>query len=270
MCLILFAHRARPGLPLLVAANRDEFHGRPTAPASWWQDAPGTLAGRDLRGGGTWMGVARDGRWAALTNVRGGGAPADASAPSRGALVADYLRGDAPAADYLARVAAVRDRFDGFNLLVGDAEGVRHLGNRGDGDARLLPPGVYGLSNAPWGTPWPKTERGAAALRELMGGPEAPDDDALFRLLADAEPAPDDALPDTGIGRERERALSSLFIDTPGYGTRASTLLRMDDSGEVRLVERSWGGGVVVTGERSFRFARATASAPPSRWCRTG
>lgn len=232
MCTLLFAVDAHPRYRLVVAANRDEFYGRPTAAAHWWPDAPQVLAGRDLQAGGTWLGVARDGRWAALTNVRD---PRDIrpGAPSRGALVAEFLRGDAPADAYLRSIAP--GRYQGFNLVAGDPDGVWYLSQKEDAPRRLAP-GVYGVSNAQLDTPWPKVERGKAGLRALLGRAEIGADE-LLALLADRSPAADEALPDTGVGLELERALSPLFIAMPGYGTRSSTALVVEAGGAVRLRE---------------------------------
>ncbi len=237
MCLILLAHDAHPRYRLVVAANRDEFYERPTAPAAWWDDAPAVLAGRDLRGGGTWMGITRGGRFAAVTNYRDV-APPSPDAPSRGHLVGDFLAGDGAPGAYLRALEPRAGEYAGFNLLVGDGSGLWYYGNRG-GDARPLGPGVYGLSNALLDTPWPKVERGRAALREAVSSGEDVDPEALFRILWDAEPAPDLLLPDTGVGIERERMLSSSFIRSPEYGTRASTVLLVGRDGRVRFVERS-------------------------------
>jgi uncharacterized protein with NRDE domain len=220
VCTLLFAAGIHPRYSLVLAANRDEFYARKTAPAGWWPDAPGLFAGRDLQAGGTWFGVTRRGRWAALTNVRD---PANIrlDVRSRGALVADYLRGTAAPGEYLAAVEG--ERYDGFNLVIGDADGVWYMNNR-SGDRRRLEPGLYGLSNARLDTPWPKVVRGKAGLRELLAG-EAIDVAAIMAMLADATPADDAALPDTGVGIELERALSSLCIAMPGYGTRVSTAM---------------------------------------------
>jgi uncharacterized protein with NRDE domain len=243
MCLILFALDAHPEYPLVVAANRDEFYARPTAPAAWWPDAPGALAGRDLRSGGTWMGVTRGGRFAAVTNVRDP-LPVSPDAPSRGHLVGEFLRRDDAPEAYLRALEPRAAEYPGFNLLVGEGGRLWYFGNRAGEPPRELEAGVYGLSNALLDTPWPKTERGKAGLRAALAGSGPPDPEALFRLLWDAEPAPDPLLPDTGVGIELERMLSSPFIRSAEYGTRASTVLLVDRSGVVTFVERG-----VVAGE---------------------
>jgi uncharacterized protein with NRDE domain len=237
MCLIVLAHDAHPRHRLIVAANRDEFYDRPTAPAAWWSDAPGILAGRDLREGGTWMGVTRTGRFAAITNYREMTPPR--AAPSRGALVADFLRGGLPARAYSDDVAARGAAYNGFNLLVGDPGGLFYVSNRAEGVKRLEP-GVYGLSNALLDTPWPKVLRATAAMRSTIAAAEADGwESGLWEMLGDRVIAADGDLPDTGVGAERERLLSPPFIASGVYGTRASTVLTIGHDGQVTFVERS-------------------------------
>lgn len=235
MCLILVAWRVREDFPLIVAANRDEFHDRPTAPADFWEERPGLLAGRDLKAGGTWLGVTRRGRWAALTNYRDPSAFRPA-APSRGRLVLDYLAGRATPPGYLRRIAAAADGYNGFNLLAGDRRSLCWFSNRGGGG--VLAPGLYGLSNGLLDAPWPKVARGKEGLAALLVQPPAPSPEALLALLADRSLPPDGELPVTGVGLERERVLAPLFIAAPGYGTRSSTVLMVDRSGGVTFVER--------------------------------
>lgn len=242
MCLILLAWETHPRWRLVAAANRDEFHARPTAPADWWP-APAThvLAGRDLQAGGTWLGVTRGGRFAAITNVR---EPQRymVGAPSRGHLVGNFLLSRAPSLAYLAMLMPTAGAFNGFNLLVMDGTTLGYFSNRGQG-MRTLPPGVYGVSNHLLDTPWPKVTRGKDDLRAALA---LEDDDALearlFEALARRDPAPEAELPETGVGAERERALSSAFIVTPEYGTRSSTVLLVGRDGEVRMTERTTGG----------------------------
>ncbi|CAN5753530.1 NRDE family protein [soil metagenome] len=259
MCLILFAHRVHRDYPLAFAANRDEFYDRPTAPAAFWEDAPHVLAGRDARAGGTWMGVTRSGRWAALTNYRDP-PTARPGTPSRGALVADYLRGEERPEEYVSAVAARADSYDGFNLLVGDLNGVYYFGHRMAGDAtpRELEPGLYGLSNHLLDTPWPKVARGKRVLQELLDSGR-PTPDALLDLLYDTEIAPLHDLPQTGVGAEWERALSASFIATPSYGTRASSALLMDRISRVTFVERSFLPGPRASGDVRLEFRLATS-----------
>lgn len=254
MCLILFAHEAHPEYRLVVAANRDEFYERPTAPAGWWEDAPRVLAGRDLRSGGTWLGITPGGRFAAVTNYREM-EPAPPGTPSRGHLVGDFLRGEEPPAAYLGALSARAGEYAGFNLLVGDGSSLWYASNRGGGVAGLRA-GVYGLSNGLLDTPWPKVERGRAALGEVVAEGGGIDPEALFRILWDAEPAPDPLLPETGVGIERERMLSSPFIASPTYGTRASTVLLVRRDGTAAFVERT-----VVPGRPEWSEAAYTLEA---------
>jgi uncharacterized protein with NRDE domain len=238
MCLIVFSWQVVPGLPLMVAANRDEFYNRPASPAAWWQDHPNVYAGRDLQGGGTWIGITREGRFAALTNVRAPGERRP-NAPTRGTLVVDYLTGEASPADYLAQLAGAAADYNGFNLLVGDKDRLHWYSNRAEGDPRNgqpLAPGVYGLSNALLDTPWPKVTRTKAQFCSLLcqGAPA----ETYFEMLTDTTRASDCRLPETGLGIERERELSAVFISSPGYGTRNSTLVRITSDGNATLTEQ--------------------------------
>ncbi len=221
MCLIALAWQAHPDYPLIVMANRDEFYRRPTTPARFWPEAPQLLAGRDLAAGGTWLGVTRQGRFAALTNYRD---PAAGSAQrSRGLLVSGFLQGRLSAWDYALAVAGEGLHYGGFNLLLGDTRALVALSNRGMGPTRLEP-GLYGLSNHLLDTPWPKVERAKAGLRQAL--PELTPE-RLADLLRDDLQADDATLPDTGVGLVMERMLSPLFISSPHYGTRASSVLML-------------------------------------------
>ncbi|HDS1737276.1 NRDE family protein [Pseudomonas sp. BP8] len=235
MCLIVFAWRPGHALPLIVAANRDEFYARPTQALAAWEDAPGVYAGRDLEAGGTWLGIGPGGRFAALTNIRD---PGQAPGPrSRGELVAAYLRGELAVEQYLDQVASRSARYSGFNLLVGDAEQLGFVHAR-EATPRLLEAGVYGLSNAGLDTPWPKLVKTRTGLEQLL---DEADPQRLLTLLADGQPAADADLPQTGVGLATERLLSSAFIASQNYGTRASTVLIVDAQGRRRMVERSFG-----------------------------
>jgi len=241
MCLILFAHQLRPDLPLVLLANRDEYLDRATAPLAPWAEAPDVVGGRDLLAGGSWLGVGADGRWAAVTNVREG-EPSLPGAPSRGQLVRDYLLGRDPPAAFVTRLVPRMMAYAGFNLLLGNCTEVWSIGNREPAPVQLSP-GLYGLSNGRLDTPWPKVERGKAALLALLAEPQ-PTVEQGFRLLADRETFPDQQLPDTGIPLEWERALSATFIIAPerGYGTRSSTVLLRVANGETLMVERTFAG----------------------------
>ncbi len=255
MCLILIGWKACPGLDLVVAANRDEAYDRPTAASGWWPEAPGVLAGRDLREGGTWLGVTRGGRLAALANVRGRGAGVP-GAPSRGHLVRDFLLSRETAEAYALRLRAEGDRYPPFNLLLFDGRDLLAVSNRADG-FRRLEAGVWGFSNGVLDEPWPKTVAGTGALRALLSQ-RIPEPEDLLALLSDDRPAPDGSLPETGIGLEAERLLSPIFTRTPTYGTRSSTVVLFSAEGAVSWTELQTGpgssGGEVVRHE--FRLER--------------
>ncbi|MFC7517724.1 NRDE family protein [Herbaspirillum sp. GCM10030257] len=238
MCLIVFAWQVVPAIPMVAAGNRDEFYERPAAPADWWTDDSQVYAGRDLRGGGTWMGVTRDGRFAAITNVRDPATKRE-PAPSRGELVAGYLTGDMGPEAYIASIAPEASQYNGFNLLVGDANKLVWLTNAITNDERngkALAPGVYGLSNGLLDDPWPKVVRTKAQFSSLLcqGAPE----DAYFEMLTDTARAPDCRLPKTGVSLEWERVLSAVCIQSPEYGTRTSTVARIFSNGTAALQER--------------------------------
>lgn len=239
MCLILLAYDSHPEYPLVFAGNRDEFYDRPAAPAAFWTEAPHVLAGRDLASGGTWLGVTRRGHWATVTNVRDQ-TPYRDDAPSRGHLVAEYLKTEPDPESYLRDVADRADAYNGFNLLVGTPTTLYYVSNRG-GTPQAVSPGVHGMSNAQLDEPWPKVERGTSRLRSVLEHDLTPE--SLLDLLEDRKPAPDDQLPETGVGRDTERELSPPFIEGDRYGTRASTVLLIDRSGTVTFVERTFDRG---------------------------
>lgn len=251
MCLIVLALDAHPHWPVVIAANRDEFFARPTQAAQFWPEQPDLLAGRDLEQGGTWMGITTSGRIAAITNFRDGTRARGSGKRSRGLLVRDFLTStmDVDAfADALARAA---DDYDGFNLLFGAQGRFIHFSNRSR-VATPLPLGIYGLSNHLLDTPWPKVERAKLALREALQAPEPALHERLEVLLRDDARAPDHALPDTGVTREWERMLSSVFIRTEAYGTRASTTVSIDRCGAIEFIERSFGANGDQIDRRAF------------------
>jgi uncharacterized protein with NRDE domain len=253
MCLILLSYKQHPVYPLVFAANRDEFYDRPSAPASFWEDRPDLLAGRDLKEGGTWLGITRGGRMAALTNYRDP-ASVKLQAPSRGWLVQDYLCGRGDTEIFLRKLEKQADQYNGFSVILGDPFHLYYFSNR-NGTIELTP-GLYGLSNSLLNTPWPKVERGKQGLHALLSQTGDPLPEDLFSILRDQARPEDRQLPDTGIGLEWERILSSLFITSPIYGTRSSSLLLVDRQRSVTFMERTYNEGSEpwVTAKFQFRI----------------
>jgi uncharacterized protein with NRDE domain len=257
MCLVLIALDSHPAYPLIVAANRDEFYDRPTAPAAFWADAPSVLAGRDLKADGTWLGIDRRGRFAAVTNYRLG--QREPPAPrSRGRLVSDFLTTDTDARAHIERARSDAALYNGFNLIASDAGGLFYYSNRED-RVRPLVPGVYGLSNHLLDTPWPKVASAKTAFDALLNGGASDLTAELFLLLSDRNRPADDLLPSTGVGREWERLLSSAFIASEDYGTRSSTVLLVRREGGIVFIERTFGPGGAPAEQVSFEFQRDAA-----------
>jgi len=247
MCLIVFSWQVISNHPFISVSNRDEYYSRPSAAAAWWADFPQVYAPRDLQQGGTWMGVARilsgGHKFAALTNVRDGSAALSA-APSRGELVADYLKTGDSVESYVRQVAGSMDRYNGFNLLLGEISPARQelcwLSNRNTDNPRngqLLAPGIYGLSNGALDAPWPKVRKTKAEMASLLCQ-HAPQE-AYFEMLSNTLPAPDNRLPDTGVSLAMERLLSATCIESDFYGTRSSTLLKLNSQFEMEFNERT-------------------------------
>lgn len=242
MCLILFAYKVHPDYKLIVAANRDEFYKRPTAPAHFWEDSPDILAGRDLEKLGTWMGVTSQGRFAALTNYRNPKEVAEGKR-SRGELVADALKYNGNLSDYMQELARNKNQYPGYNLLAGDANELYYYSNIGL-ELRKLEPGIYGVSNHLLNTEWAKVKIGKDGLAKIITGKKEDLIENLFSLLQNAERASDELLPNTGVPLDMERMLSPLFIKSDNYGTRSSTIMIMSDNG-IRYVERVFTNGQV-------------------------
>jgi uncharacterized protein with NRDE domain len=251
MCLLLFAYHSHPEYRLILAANRDEFHARPTQAAHWWADEPDIFAGRDLEKSGTWMGVVRDEKFAALTNFRDP-SQSKSSAPSRGLLVSDYLRGGISPAEYLAQLTQSADQYEAFNLFLGDKHSLWYFSSR-DKIAHELKAGVYGLSNATLDEPWPKVTHGKQGLTKILA--ENVNENNLFSLLSDRTIYHDDHLPQTGVPLEWERRLSATFIVSPEYGSRCSTLLLIGKDGRMEFVERSFDAGGEITETKRADFS---------------
>jgi uncharacterized protein with NRDE domain len=250
MCLISFALNAHPDYPLLVVANPADFHDRPTAAAGFWREQPGLLAGRDLVAGGTWLGITRRGRFAAITNHRN--PPTVPAEPrSRGMLTLDFLTGTATPTAYLSQLATSAGDYAGFNLLVGDGEEFAYFSNI-EQQLRTLDSGVYSLSNGLLDSNWPKQRLARKRLSDLLR--DEIDHEQLAVTLLDPSPAPDSALPDTGVGLAQERALSAPFINLPGYGTRSTTSLSVHRQGRITLLEQRFGEGGVAAGSSRFSF----------------
>lgn len=256
MCLILLAWQAHSEFPLVIAANRDEFFLRPTAPMQFWDDAPNLLAGRDLSAGGSWMGITRQGRFAALTNFREAEKNRESSitAPSRGKLVSNFLVSKISARKYLTELAQQSDAYNGFNLLCGSLkDGPWYFSNRGGVEKpRRLESGVYGLSNHLLDTLWPKVAQGKSDMAQALAA--LPREAPLFELLHDEKIHEDGSLPRTGISLEWERALSAAFVNMPGYGTRSSSVLLLERQGFVCFDEQTWHPGAKLGNRNRFRF----------------
>ena len=253
MCLIIFAWQSHREHRLLLGANRDEFHARESAPLGAWDDEPRVIAGRDLVAGGTWLGVSRKGRFAAVTNVRDPKA-GDRQAPrSRGELTGDFLRGDVSPEAYLEMVATRSQEYLGFNLLVADSESLWYLHGGPDIDSapQMLAPGVYGLSNAALDVPWPKVRRGKAAMDSIVTNAAAgspPDHEELLSCVQDTSLASEDELHANGLPPEMARPLSAQFIVTPTYGTRCSTSLMLSEAGDLEIQEQRFDPTGALTG----------------------
>jgi uncharacterized protein with NRDE domain len=257
MCLIVFAWNPGGAQRLVVAANRDEFHARPAAPATFWDDAPQVLAGRDLQARGTWLGVTRAGRFAAVTNVRdpqpGTGMPAPRS---RGDLTREFLEGRQSPAQFAAALARGNADFDGFNLLIADDSELWyvHGGRRSHSHAQPLAAGVFGLSNASLDVPWPKVRRARARLEALLPRLPHADHDALAQCVADRRLASEKELAGQGLEGEMARRLSAQFIVTPRYGTRCTTTLQIDGRGSGSFRELRFDAAGRESGRSEFRL----------------
>lgn len=251
MCLVLIAWRVDAQFPFLLAANRDEFHARPAAAAAWWRYHPRLLAGRDLQAGGTWLGVTRTGRFAALTNYRGA-EQRRVDAPSRGSLVVDMLESGDSVARGLDHLREVGPRYNGFNLIFSDGESLGIYESAME-HGRELGPGIYGLSNHLLDTPWPKVKNAKSRLAQALRDPC--DTAPLLALLRDDRLAPDEQLPQTGLSLPWERLLSSAFVRAPDYGTRCSTIIRIDARSRAYFDEWGWDLNGAQIGQTSLNFA---------------
>jgi uncharacterized protein with NRDE domain len=262
MCLLIFAHRTHSRYPLVLAANRDEFHTRPTAASAFWPEHPWLLAGRDLAQGGTWMGLTRDGRFAAITNYRDPARTAPAPR-SRGELPLNYLTGDRGPESFLLDLLPRAQEYAGFNLLLGTIDNLWYLTNslpQGSCIPQRLAPGLYGLSNARLDTPWPKVVLGKDRLRALLLQGEI-DHAALAEVVGDRQLADPQELQRQGLDQGMDPILSAQFITTGAYGTRSSTSLWIDNKGLASWRESCFDsrGSTVEQREESF-----TLEGPPA------
>ena len=250
MCLILFAWQAHPQYPLVLAANRDEFHQRPTAEADFWEDAPEVLAGRDLQAGGTWLGVNRGGRFAAVTNYREPTEPTLPGNRSRGNLVSEFLMSRVPPSGYAEAVQRQAEEYQGFNLLVGNRDSLAYVSNRGDGTI-AVEPGVHGLSNHLLDTGWPKVVAGRETLAKLLDE-ETVEPESLFELLADRTLAPGEIPEHIEKHLAPERVMNHYFIVSDVYGTRSSSVLLLGRNGSIYFSERQYNAMGQATNTRRF------------------
>ncbi len=236
MCLLLVSYNTHPEYKLIIAANRDEFYNRPAEPAAYWKEYPLLLAGRDLQAGGTWLGITRQGRLAAITNYRDM-KNLKTEAPSRGELVKDFLTGTESPGKFSERLLTSAEKYNGYNLIFGDMHELRYFSNQTKKPVKLLP-GIYGLSNHLLDTPWHKVEKSKTSFKKILSK-ENILPEALFEILTDTSVPPDELLPDTGLALEIERAVSPVFVATPFYGTRSSTVILIDKNNRVTFIEKS-------------------------------
>lgn len=252
MCLLLIANKIHPEYKIIIAANRDEFYNRPALKAGFWEEKPGLLAGRDLEGGGTWLGITKSGRFSAVTNYRDFYKEQKQNAPTRGKLTTDFLLGSATPEEYSGELQEKADSYNGFNLIYGVIDNLFYYSNETDHVVKIEA-GLYGLSNALLNTSWPKVSNSKKYISELIKEKKVSNEN-LFNILADKKPAADNLLPDTGVGAEREKVLSSNFIKTPGYGTRCSTVILINNNDEISFTERTFKHDSEQVSEVKFEF----------------
>ena len=258
MCLIAIATRIHPLYPLIIAANRDEFYHRPTAPLEFWQDHPNILAGRDLEQNGTWLGITKTGRIAAITNFREP-ASIDPHAPSRGLLINNFLSSDQHPEDYLQAIKDSGEKYNGFNLVVGDMHQLWWYSNKNKDSVNShivkITPGIHMISNHLMDTPWPKTIKTKSGIQDICHRENAIDPKDIFQVLSDRNQPPDEQLPETGVGRQWERILSPVFVSSDIYGTRSSAVILSDNDGRITFAERTFksqGNPPIIEKTRTF------------------
>ena len=251
MCLIVFANNVHPKYKLIFAANRDEFYNRPSEQAEFWSEYPDLLAGKDLQAGGTWLGITKQGRFAAITNYRDL-KNLKPNAPSRGNLTLDFLISDISPQEYYTKLKPTINEYNGFNLLPGTVDELFYFSNMTDGLMKIES-GIHGISNAVLNTPWPKVEKGKQQLQRLLQQDEIHAWEVID-ILKNSNPAKDQDLPDTGVGPELERMLSPIFIKSEKYGTRCSTVVMIDNDNNVKFVEKFFFDGIGHFSNREFKF----------------
>ena len=251
MCLLLISYKVHPGYPLIIAANRDEFYNRPTEKAHFWKNHPELLAGRDLEAGGTWLGVTKSGRFAAVTNYRDMRTLKD-KAESRGELVTNFLLSGHSPPKFGHRLSNKRKDYNGYNLLFTDMVSLYYFSNQINKPQKLQK-GIYGLSNHLLDTPWQKVLKGKEAFIKVTAEEKVLIDD-LFKILSDDKEAPEDQLPDTGLPVELEKVISPVFVKSERYGTRASTILLINKVNDVLFIEKSLDTKLNKWEESRFEF----------------
>lgn len=251
MCLIAFNYLAHPHYKLIIAANRDEFYGRPTAKAQYWDNHPNILAGRDLLKYGTWLGITKQGRFAALTNYRNP-AHMNGDKNSRGEIISNYLQGHTSADAYIDELHQQREQYNGYNLLIGEPDNLLYYNNI-EGKQEVISHGTHALSNHFLNTPWPKVINSKKMVHQYIMTTDVVNPDKLFDILFNNEIAEDHQLPNTGIAFDLEQQLSPLFIRTPEYGTRCSTVILVNRQNKVQFIERTYDNGAFSSEER-FSF----------------
>ncbi|WP_138431476.1 NRDE family protein [Fodinibius saliphilus] len=252
MCLIVFSYKQHPKYDLVFAANRDEEYTRATRAACFWDEHPQILAGKDLKAGGTWMGINTKGEFSALTNFRDPTIQKQ-DPPSRGQLVLNFLKNDQAPIEYLRKIDSKANQFMGFNLLTGTPDCLGYYSNQ-QNEIQLLDAGIYGLSNHLLETSWPKVDRAKEGVTHLIKNGSI-SEDSLFNILANDQEAPSAQLPDTGIPLEVEKKVSPIFIKSDNYGTRCSTVLLVDKNGNVTFHERRFVPGTQeIEDENRYKF----------------
>ncbi|BAC13007.1 NRDE family protein [Oceanobacillus iheyensis] len=252
MCLITFAIQKHSEYPFILIANRDEFYDRPTAKASFWDDAPAILAGRDLKSKGTWLGITKQGKIAAITNYRNPSLP-ETGTYSRGKIPVDFLNNEIDASHFLSRLEENKSLYAGYNALFGNYQNLYTYNNIYNSSEQLVS-GIHSLSNDKLNTPWPKVVKARGLLQNHLESNQDISNEALFRILQNADKPNDQDLPDTGIGLQLERNLSSMFIDTGNYGTRASTIILIDKNNDATFIERTYHQGNVIE-DKNYYFS---------------